>query len=145
MMNSKITEFDTFSEFYQAACQLRQEILRQPLGLDLFAEDLSKEINCRHFGVLSNKQLIAYLLVVPQLEDCVILRQMCVIEACRGQGVGRQLIRHVEDSLRESIITKVELAARVPAVPFYEKLGYRCISEEFDSVGIPHRKMMKNL
>lgn len=144
-MNLEIVEFDTSSELYQAACQLRQEILRLPLGLDLFAEGLSQESNYQHFGAIQEARLIAYLLIVPQPENHVILRQMCVVETYRGQGVGQQLIRQVEDSLKESKITKIELAARVPVVPFYERLGYRCVSEEFASVGIPHRKMMKNL
>ncbi|MBT5020590.1 GNAT family N-acetyltransferase [Planctomicrobium sp.] len=145
MMNTEVVEFDVHSELYQAACLLRQEILRLPIGLDLFAEDLSQENNCRHFGVLSNKQLIAYLLIVPQADKSVTLRQMCVVEAYRGQGVGRRLIQHIEESLKQSEIEMIELAARVQAVPFYERLGYRCVGEEFDSVGIPHRKMDKIL
>jgi predicted GNAT family N-acyltransferase len=40
---------------------------------------------------------------------------------------------------------EVLLAAQVSAVPFYEKLGYAVISDEFMDAGIPHRKMSRRL
>ena len=46
----KIACIDFGSEEYQAELALRNEILRRPIGLDLYSEDLSKEGMDCHLG-----------------------------------------------------------------------------------------------
>lgn len=63
----------------------------------------------------------------------------------RGQGVGRFVMDLLEAVGRQRGASEVLLSAQVSALPFYEKLGYAVISDEFMDAGIPHRKMSRRL
>lgn len=39
----------------------------------------------------------------------------------------------------------LKLNAQTQAIPFYSKLGYEVISDEFLDAGIPHKTMIKHL
>ena len=60
-------------------------------------------------------------------------------------GVGRQLVAASEAFARRNGYDVMELNARDTAVPFYEKLDYTVVGEQFEEVGIVHFKMMKNM
>jgi predicted GNAT family N-acyltransferase len=51
----------------------------------------------------------------------------------------------VESRAREAGYERVRLAAQVPVVGFYERLGYEVVGETFEDAGIPHRSMVKSL
>lgn len=131
------------SDRYAQACELRNQVLRLPLGLDLQSEDLSPESEYLHFGIEQDGQLIACVLAVPLGSGRAKLRQMAVLSECQGQGIGRRLIESVEDCLVQQGFQVVELDARREAVGFYEKLGYVSQGDEFISVTIPHQRMTK--
>lgn len=131
------------SDRYAQACELRNQVLRLPLGLDLLSEDLSPESEYLHFGIEQDGQLIACVLAVPLDSGRAKLRQMAVSSECQGQGIGRRLIESVEDCLVQQGFQVVELDARREAVGFYEKLGYVSEGDEFISVTIPHQCMTK--
>ncbi|MFI4850966.1 MAG: GNAT family N-acetyltransferase [Gimesia chilikensis] len=131
------------SDEYQQACELRNTILRLPLGLNLLQEDLSNEAEYLHFGMFKSDRLVACVLAVPLGSGRAKLRQMAVSGECQGQGIGRRLIESVEDCLVQQGFQVVELDARREAVGFYEKLGYIPKGDEFISVTIPHQRMTK--
>ena len=133
------------SDAYQAMCALRHEVLRKPLGLDLYREDLAREKDQGLFGMFDGAELIACVIVVHQAEDAVKLRQMAVKSGYAGQGVGRVLLRALESRLLAQGVRRLSLHARAGAIGFYEKLGYQCRGEPFIEVGIPHRLMEKHI
>jgi len=63
----------------------------------------------------------------------------------RGAGVGRALMRALEDEARALGRRELVLNAQLPVVAFYERLGYRAEGPEFLEAGIPHRAMRKPL
>lgn len=66
------------------------------------------------------------------------LRGMAVAPEARGGGVGLRLLRAVEAAHPEGLWCN----ARVSALGFYERAGWRVVSEEFEIVGVgPHVKM----
>ncbi|MDD2701767.1 MAG: GNAT family N-acetyltransferase [Sideroxydans sp.] len=133
------------SEAYKQTCALRNEVLRKPLGLDLFSEDLSQEKDQLHFGMFDREaKLIACVIAVPQAADAAKIRQMAVRAGFTGQGVGRMLMRSLEETLATRGVVKLSLHARVTAAGFYEKLGYVRTGEPFVEVGIPHIRMEKS-
>lgn len=136
-------QFDTLSPYYRRMLALRQEVLRKPLGLDLYQQDLSKEVKYWHFGALINQQLVACLMIVPGSNRQVTLKQMAVSPCARGKGVGQQLIRYVEQYLVSRGIQNIELAARQSAIGFYQKLGYQCVGEPYIEVSLTHQRMIK--
>ena len=132
------------SSQYKQACKLRDEILRRPLGLSLYAEDLQTESTFYHYGIFDEDTIIACVVAVPDTGALVQIRQMAVVKGSRSKGVGTRLLEYTEGSLLKKGFSNFFLNARREAVPFYQKLGYRPIGDEFLEVSIPHRKMEKN-
>lgn len=73
------------------------------------------------------------------------LERICVLKAFRGKSNGKQLIQTMEKVIKEHGYEKAKLNAQTHAQPFYEKLGYRTVSDEFMDAGIPHVTMVKEL
>jgi predicted GNAT family N-acyltransferase len=59
--------------------------------------------------------------------------------------VGRALTDFAEDWAKTNGYKLITLNARMPAVPFYSRLGYEVVGEEFIEVTIPHLAMRKEL
>ena len=131
---------------YREAVGLRNALLRRPLGLELLAAELAREAGHRHFILKTGRKVASCLVVVPHGEGVSQIRQMAVHPDYQRSGLGTRLMTGVEAILREEGRTqRIFLNARVPAVPFYEKLGYRSIGEAFRELGIPHLRMEKAL
>ena len=60
-------------------------------------------------------------------------------------GIGRRLVNHSEQFIKNIGVRFIVLHAREPVVGFYEKLGYQKIGEKFLEVTIPHYKMKKSI
>jgi len=134
------------SSDYDQECFLRNQVLRQPIGLDLFAEDRSAERTQQHFGLFdSSDAIVACVIAVPLSPTKAKIRQMAVHPSQQRQGLGQHLMRKVEQQLLAGGVQQVELHARVEAVPFYRALGYAVVGEEFIEVGITHLAMEKRL
>ncbi|MFL5373770.1 MAG: GNAT family N-acetyltransferase, partial [Myxococcales bacterium] len=71
--------------------------------------------------------------------------RMAVVDDVRGRGIGRALLAFLEEQARARGAKKLLLWAQVQARPFYEKAGYRVVSDKpFDDAGIPHVAMEKH-
>jgi len=139
-------KIDFKSENYESECALRDEVLRRPLGLSLYDEDLSGEGAQLHFGLFdSNNTLSACVIAVPVSAHEVKLRQMAVQSDCQLQGLGRRILNDLEKFFEKQAVVVFSLHARLSALGFYEKSGYVVTGGEFIEVGIPHAKMVKRI
>jgi len=75
------------------------------------------------------------------------LRGMAVAEAEQGGGVGRALLAAVDDYVRQHPHSNLLWAnARLIAIKFYERLGWKVVSDLFDiPTAGPHHVMIKRL
>lgn len=71
------------------------------------------------------------------------VERICVMRGARKGGAGKVIMQKIEEFAKEKGITKLKLNAQTHAIPFYERLGYEAVSEEFLDAGIPHRTMIK--
>jgi predicted GNAT family N-acyltransferase len=134
------------SSKYQQECALRQEVLRKPLGLNLYLEDLLAERGQIHFGLFDDKdQLLACVIAVPVTATEAKIRQMAVRPSLQGKGCGRLLLEGAEKVLARQGFTDLFLNSRMTAIGFYERLGYTQTGPEFMEVGLPHVKMCKRV
>ena len=121
-------------------------MLREPLGQNLFDEDLSDEINQFHFVALEKAEVLGVVVLVPHYKNGMgKLRQMATSEEVRGQGYGIMLVKALELFASEHRMTSIILHARHTAIGFYEKLGYKITSDIFQEVGIEHVVMEKEI
>lgn len=128
------------SYFYQMECGLRQRVLRAPLGLNLFDEDLSKEENQLHFGGFLGS-IITCAVVAPENVNIGQVRQMAVHEDYQGKGYGSFFLNKLCLHLRNTGFDSLWLEARKTAIPFYEKHGFIGIGQEYTKLTIPHIRM----
>ncbi|TWI72273.1 acetyltransferase (GNAT) family protein [Desulfobotulus alkaliphilus] len=139
-------QMDFGSDAYAIACDLRHEILRKPIGLSLYEEDLGQEKNHLHFGLRDARQkLLACVIAVPLSKSEARIRQMAVAPRQQGQGCGRYLLLEMENLLAEKGFTRLSMHARSSAEGFYAKLGYLPVGRVFMEVGLPHLPMVKNI
>lgn len=132
------------SKEYEEEVNLRHKILREPLGLKFWDDELAAEKSQYHLCAFdeSNK-LIGCLLLNPVSETKIKMRQAAVEESMQGKGIGKALVLQSEKFAVSLGYTEIILHARATAVPFYFKLGYKVIGDVFFEVTIPHYKMSK--
>jgi predicted GNAT family N-acyltransferase len=129
---------------YRRECRLREEVLREPLGLSLSAEDLAGEESQLHFCLFEpDDNLVACVIAAPVSPTAARIRQMAVAPAHQGKGLGRRVMHELEKNLRARGFKNLELDARATAVGFYEKLGYTVVGDEFIEVTVPHIRVVK--
>ncbi len=124
--------------------ELRDRVLRKPLGLVLEVSDEEKDQ--WHFGLFDlQDDLLGTVIAVPLGGGEAKVRQMAVAPNFARRGFGRRVLQELEDRLREKGIYRISLHARTTAAGFYRKAGYVEAGPEFVEVGIPHVKMEKTL
>ena len=124
---------------------VRHPVLRNGLPLESCAFDVDDEPNTLHLGAFANDTLVGVLTLLPKPES-VQLRGMAVLEHFQGQGIGKQLVAHAEQHVRQQNICTVWMNARLIAVPFYEACGYQKQGDTFElPYGGTHYYMLKNL
>ncbi|MBN9483085.1 MAG: GNAT family N-acetyltransferase [Bacteroidetes bacterium] len=131
---------------YQQVYDLREEVLRKPIGLSLKNEDLTSDaINTIFIAEKDNKVIGCVMLYPIDDEEKIKLRQMAVDGDWQGRGVGRMLVEAAETYAKQQGYSSIILHARSVSEGFYKKLGYYTTSSEFTEVGIPHVVMEKDI
>ena len=130
---------------YDRECLLRDELLRAPLGLSLYDEDLVVELEYYHFGIFcsTSGECMACLVGVPIGGGLFQLKQMAVDKDWQRRGLGARLLGEAENRLASHGARRYYLHARDTAIGFYRKQGYELVGESFEEVTIPHFKMEK--
>jgi len=143
MLNVKLIQFD--SDDYHNTLELRERLLRAPLGLTLSQYDLQDEDKQFHFAAFSDASLAGACVIKPDKNHSYQLRQMAVDSDFQGLGIGHRLIEAFETHLKALACKEIWMNARTSAQAFYEKKGYQVKSEVFDHLGVEHVKMVKNM
>ena len=130
---------------YREELELRDRILRRPLGLRLADEDLSAEVRDHHIGCFLDGRLVGCLILTPQDGARFRMRQVGVDASLRSRGLGTRLMEYAHTFAVGRGAREITLHARRTAVPFYEKLGYRRDGAEFPELGIAHIPMRRTL
>ncbi len=142
-MALKIIDYGTPE--YQQMIKMREEILRKPLGLDFDEKELEHEKNNLLIAAFDDDKMLGCCMLVPENENIIRLRQMAVLNDLQGKGIGRALMLFAENLARDRGFNKIDMHARKNATGFYEKVGYKVVSDEFLEVTIPHYIMEKVL
>ncbi len=140
-----ITEISFGTPEYQQMLKLRDEVLRRPLGLELDLSKLGHDESDFLIGCFEEEIIIGCVILSPISTADLKLRQMAVHEDYQGFGIGREIATWAEDFAVFKGYKSIEMHARKYAIPFYEKLGYQVLGEEFMEVTIPHFLMRKLL
>ncbi len=131
---------------YDDMVKLRDDILRKPLGLEFTPEYLAAEYDMMHLACYNERhELLGCLILAPQENGEIKMRQVAVREDCQRKGVGQLMVADSETIAREKGFSKMTMHARDTAIPFYKKLNYKKKGRAFTEVTIKHYKMEKEL
>ncbi|HWB62491.1 MAG TPA: GNAT family N-acetyltransferase [Chitinophagales bacterium] len=144
-MEITIKTFNYGSPEYEKALDLRNRILRIPLGLKFTPDELKKDETDTHLGLFTGDIISACLILSDAGNGRMKMRQVAVDDIFQRQGLGQKLSKAAEDYAKSKGIALMFCHARKTAAPFYEKMGYHVVGEEFIEVNIPHYVMEKAL
>ena len=130
---------------YRQMIDLRNAILRKPLGLTFTPEELDSEKDNLLMAAYEDGQMLGCCMLVKEDGETVRLRQMAVLNDLQGKGIGKALMTFAENLARDRGYKKITMHARKNALGFYEKMGYKQKGEEFQEITIPHYVMEKAL
>lgn len=140
-----VKQIDYGTKEYTQMLNLRQEILRGPLNLNLMDEHLENEKTDILIGAFDEEMMLGCCLLTHVDKATIQLRQMAVQNNLQGKGIGGTIMHFAENIARDRGYQKIMMHARSTAEGFYEKLGYHVVSDEFMEVTVPHFIMEKNL
>jgi ribosomal protein S18 acetylase RimI-like enzyme len=130
---------------YKQMVKMRDDILRKPLGLGFTEEELESEKDNMLIAAFEDERMLACCMLVEEQPGTIRLRQMAVLNALQGKGIGRALMNFAENLARDRGYKIMRMHARANAIGFYEKVGYKVKGDQFMEITIPHYVMEKEL
>lgn len=133
------------SKDYWDSVQLRDKVLRKPLGLEYDREALLKEGDSIHIVAreLRSQKIVGVLVLKPYSSSVVKVRQVAVDEYRRKAGIGKKLVVFSEQVAKEQGYSLLYAHARNTALAFYQQNHYKVLPGEYLEVGIPHHSVCK--
>lgn len=128
------------------------EIIKSRTEIFLFEQNIMcmdlDDVDYRslHCYFTDGKRVIAYLRAFPDKNapDSVTVGR--VLTLTHGIGMGRELMEKSVRAIEEHFnCRRIVLHAQKKAAGFYDKLGFKTVSEEFYEAGIPHVMMEKDI
>lgn len=120
------------SEEYKELLDIRNEVLRKPIGMMLRSKDTASDEREYHIAAFDSEKAIGCVLLRPLDNVSIQLRQMAVIDSHRGQNIGAKLMQFAEQFASNKKFKAIETRARKTAEGFYKKLGYVSYATEFE-------------
>ncbi len=133
------------SNEYLQMVNLRDSVLRKPLGLTFSHDELLIEKNEILIVCTEEDKMLGCCMLVKVNNDTLKLRQMAVAPNLHGKGIGASIINFAENLAKDKGFKKMTMHARDTAIGFYEKFGYQIIGKQFIEVNTPHHLMEKLL
>ena len=108
----------------------------------LYVDPDGKDIGAVQVFASEGERIIGCLRIYQKEPVVLQIGRVAVIESQRGRGIGMQMMRQAISYVRDKLTDeKIYLEAQTYAIGFYEKLGFKVISDEFLDEGIPHKGM----
>ncbi len=141
VIRSPKTEND-FLNYYR----LRWEVLRKPWGQPKGSEKDDNESAFFHLMAEVSSEMVGVGCIYKIENDVMQVRFMAISQEYNQNGIGRLILRELEDYAERNNTEKIKLYAREVAVPFYLKSEYKIVRDGYTLFGtIKHKLMEKRL
>ena len=108
----------------------------------LYVDPDGKDLDSVQVFASIGERIIGCLRIYWKEPGVLQIGRVAVIESQRGRGIGKKMMWQAIDYITENLLEeKIYLEAQTYAIGFYEKLGFKVISDEFLDEGIPHKGM----
>lgn len=122
-MEVELRQIQYGSAEYEMTRELRNRIMRAPIGLSIYDQDYTFEVNSRIVGAFDGSHMLGCS-IVGKLDGEYCLDFLCIDDRVQKTGIGSILLNDVENWVKSQDIHLLILEARVTAQKFYEKHGY---------------------
>jgi predicted GNAT family N-acyltransferase len=140
-----LKQIDHGTNEYLQMVNLRDNVLRRPLGLTYSHDELMSEKDDILIACIDEGEMLGCCILTALNNETVRLRQMAVANKLHGKGIGASIMSFAENIARDKGFSYISMHARNTAIGFYEKFGYKTKGEEFIEVNVPHHVMEKPL
>jgi N-acetylglutamate synthase-like GNAT family acetyltransferase len=131
---------------WQAYYALRFNVLREPWNQPLGSEVLADEDQAIHAIAGENGEVLGVARMHKSAEKQGQVRCVAIATVAQGKGIGKAIMKHLEEKAIEKGWSEIILEARENAVPFYQAIGYTIVAESYLLFGeIQHYRMHKSL
>ena len=100
---------------------------------------------CEHFLVFDGEKPVGTVRMRFLDESTVKLQRFCFLKEFRGLGFGSKTIEYIESRYKSLGKNKIVIEAKYDVSQFYEKCGYKRVSDIFLEVGVEHINMEKEI
>lgn len=122
--------------------RLRRDILYP--DEPLYQMEIEEDNHGYHFGAFADNKLLAVVSVFPKGDDFQ-FRKFAVVAEAQGQGVGKALLKYITDFVSSEGGSRIWCNARLSAIGFYTKYGFRQTGDTFSRNGFDYEIMEKLL
>ncbi len=99
-----------------------------------------------HCFFLEDEKVIAYLRAFNKKDSSDVVRIGRVLTINHGRGIGKELMNKSLPVIKEKMnCKKISMDAQTHAIGFYEKFGFKVVSDEFLEEGIMHVVMEREV
>lgn len=141
----EIKQIEWNSEAYKKGLELRDKVLRQPLGMSIYDDPLEAEKKDLHIVVMEESQVIGVCFYRSIDQETMQMKQVAVDPSFQPRHIGREMFIQSVQRLKQRQIKTIMVHARENALGFYQKLGFEECGEPFFEVGIRHHLLKYNL
>lgn len=143
-----IAKIPNTAQEWEKYYDLRFTILREPWHQKKGSEVLPDEDQAHHVMAIDAKtdELLGVARLQMNSPTQGQVRCVAVANNAQGKGVGKFLMKYLEELGKEKGLEEIILDARINALEFYKAIGYEIYAESYLLFGeIPHWKMKKQL
>ena len=108
----------------------------------LYQMEMEEDNHGYHFGAFEHNRLIAVVSLFP-LDGDFQFRKFAVLPEAQGKGVGRTLLNYITDFAINEGGSSLWCNARVSAIGFYVRYGFRQTGDTFHRNGVDYEIMEK--
>lgn len=130
---------DEWDDYYR----LRYLVLRKPLGQPEGSERDEGDFTGEHFALYEDDVLRAIARLDSYEPTISQVRFVAVDSSIQGKGLGKLIMKAVENRSKETGKTKMILHARDYAIPFYEKLNYNIVEKSYKLFDVLQHYLME--
>ena len=100
------------------------------------------DFEARHFFLEENGKILAYLRAFYTDDSKSVVKIGRVLSIAHGVGLGADIMKRAIADIKKNMKCQIlSLNSQKSAIGFYEKLGFKTVSDEFLEEGVIHLKM----
>lgn len=100
------------------------------------------DFEARHFFLEENSKILAYLRAFYTDDSKSVVKIGRVLSITHGVGLGADIMKRAIADIKKNMKCQIlSLNSQKSAIGFYEKLGFKTVSDEFLEEGVIHLKM----